>query len=214
MKLLRTILLLPLLLSLHAPETAAQRAGGGAPVPFVGLAIGGSSLPAAFAGCSSDMRSAGEIRAGLSWGTVAVEARGAGLVAGFDDCLIILREELRLPGTFPAVEYPFERGDVHTAAELRVRYAPASSLPLVVAAGAGWLAPQDVPYLATSAGLRTRGRVQFALDLDHSWFRVPYDVVVREYGPYGESGPVLSSERYHDWRAGLGMRLGAEIPLR
>ena len=214
MKLLRSLLLLPLLLTLHPRGVAAQTARGGAPVPFVGLAIGGSSLPAAFAGCSSDMRAAGEIRAGLSFGPVAVEARGAGLLAGFDQCLIMLPEELRLPGTFPAVEYPFERGDAHTTAELRVRYAPPAGLPLVVAGGAGWLAPQDVPYLVTSAGLRTRGRVQVALDLDHSWFRVPYDVVVREYGQYGESGPALSSERYHDWRPGLGVRLGAEIPLR
>lgn len=214
MKLLRTFLVLPLLFVLHPPSAAAQQPRGGAPVPFVGIAMGGSSLPTAFSSCSSDMRSAGEIRAGVSFGAVAVEARGAGLLAGHDLCLLILSEEERVPGTHPAVEYPFERSDAHAAAELRVRYAPPAGLPLVVAGGAGWLSPQDVPYLVTSTGLRTRGRLRFALDLDHSWFRVPYDVVVREYRQYGKPGPPLSSNRRHDWRGGLGVRLGTEILLR
>lgn len=201
-------LLLPLLLALPA---AAQTRG---PVPFLGFAVGGSSLPEAFSGCTSDARSAGEIRAGLSLGRVAVEARGAALLAGYAQCLIILSEEVHLPGIHPAVEYPFERGDAHLAAEMRVRYGLPLGLPLVVAAGAGWLAPQDLPYLVASAGIRTRGRVRVALDLDRNWFRVPYDVVVREFGEHGEPGPALSTNRKHDWRAGLGARLGLEVPLR
>jgi hypothetical protein len=204
----RLLLLLPLLLALPA---AAQARG---PVPFVGVAVGGSSLPEAFSGCTSDARSAGEIRAGLSFGSLAVEARGGALLAGFDQCLIILSEEVYLPGVHPTVEYPFERGDGHLAAEMRVRYSLPAGLPLVVAAGAGWLAPQDLPYLVASAGVRTRGRVRIALDLDRNWFRVPYDVVVREFSQHGEPGPALSTDRKHDWRGGLGVRLGLELPLR
>lgn len=151
MKLPRMSLSLPLLLVLYAGSAAAQQPRTGAPVPFAGLGIGGSSLPIAFAGCSGDMRSTGELRAGVSFGTVAVEGRGAALLAGFTDCLIILPEEQRLPGTFPGVEYPFERSDVHTATELRVRYTPPAGLPLVLAGGAGWLAPQDVPYAGPQA---------------------------------------------------------------
>lgn len=207
----RTAALL-LLLALHPNPSAAQTRGS--PVPFLGAAIGGTSLPDAFAGCTSDARAAGEIRAGLSFGRLAVEARGSALLAGYSQCLILLQEEVRLPGTHPAVEYPFERGDTHTALELRVRHDVPAGLPLVVAVGAGWLAPQDVPYLVASAGYRSGGRVRFAFDVDHNFFRLPYDVVVRHYGQYGDAGPPLSSTRKHDWRSGLGIRAGVEIPLR
>lgn len=205
------LLLIALLLALHPHPSAAQMR---APVPFLGAAVGGTTLPEAFAGCSSDARAAGEVRAGLSFGRIAVEARGSALLGGFDQCLILLDEEVRVPGVHPAVEYPFERGDAHTALELRVRHGLPTGLPLVVAVGAGWLAPQDVPYLVASAGYRTHGRVRVALDVDQSFFRVPFDVVVREYGDRGEVGPALSTDREHDWRSGLGIRAGVEIPLR
>lgn len=202
-------LVLPLLLALPAE---AQKRG---PVPFVGLAVGGSSLPEAFSECTTDARSAGEIRAGVSFGALAVEARGGALLAGFAaECVIILPEETSLPGVHPVVEYPYKRSDAHLSAEMRVRYSLPVGLPLVVAAGAGRIAPQDIPYLVASAGVRTRGRVRVALDVDRSWFRVPFDVVVREFDQHGDAGPALSTTRRHDWRPGLGVRLGLEIKLR
>jgi len=212
MRPIRALLLLPLLLSLHPARAAGQTRGP--PVPYLGVALGASRIPEALAACTSDARAAGEVRAGLSFGRLAVEARGSALLGGFDQCLIILAEEVRLPGIHPAVEYPFKRGDAHTAVEMRVRHDVPGGLPLVVAVGGGWLAPQDVPYLVASAGYRTRGRVRLALDVDHSWFRVPFDVVVREYAVHGGAGPALSTDREHDWRSGLGIRAGAEIPFR
>lgn len=212
MRPIRALLLLPLFLALHPHRAVAQARGG--PVPYLGAALGGTMIPEALAACSRDARAAGEVRAGLSFGQLAVEARGSALLAGFDQCLILLHEEVRMPGIHPAVEYPFERGDAHAALELRVRHGLPAGLPLVVAVGAGWLAPQDVPYVVASAGYRTRGRVRLALDVDQSFFRVPFDVVAREYGEHGGAGPALSSNREHDWRSGLGIRAGVEIPLR
>jgi hypothetical protein len=211
MKPILALLLLSLLLAASPHGAAAQSARGA--VPFLGLAIGGSSLPEAFSGCTSDARAAGEVRTGLSFGRLAVEARGAALLAGYDMCLILLDEETYLPGIHEAVEYPFERGDAHAAVEMRVRHDVPGGLPLVVAVGGGWLTPQDLPYLVASAGYRTRGRVRLALDVDHSWFRVPYDLVVREYDAHGGAGPALSTEREHDWRSGLGIRAGLEVQL-
>lgn len=212
MKAIAALLLLPLLLAASHHGAAAQSARGA--VPFLGLAIGGSSLPEAFSGCTRDARAAGELRAGISFGRLAVEARGAALLGGYDLCLIMLDQEVRQPGVHESVEYPFERGDAHASVEMRVRHDVPGGLPLVVAVGGGWLAPQDLPYLLASAGYRTRGRVRLALDVDHSWYRVPYDLVVREYGAQGEAGPALSTEREHDWRSGLGIRAGVEIRFR
>lgn len=212
MKPLHLLVLGTVLLAAHPQDAAAQGADGRKLEPFVGLAIGGSKVPNAFAGCSPDPRAAGEVRAGLSFGALALEGRAAGLFGGGADCAIILPEELRPSGIHPAVEYPSERGDMHAMTELRVRYALPSGP--VIALGAGRLGPQDAPYLVTSAGFRTGGRVRLALDLDYNRYRVPYDVVVRETDELGESGPALSTTRHHDWRGGLGVRVGTEISLR
>jgi hypothetical protein len=180
--------------------------------PFIGLAVGGSSVPDAFKGCSPDARAAAEARAGIAFGRIGVEGRAGVMLAGFGDCALTLPEEIRAPGVSPGVEYPFTRGDAHSTAELRVRYGlPAG---LLLAAGAGWLAPQDAPYVVTSAGFRTGGRVRLAVDLDYSRYRVRYDVVVRETNDLFETGPALSSTRHHDWRGGLGLRVGTEVSLR
>lgn len=194
------------------PHDAAAQAGGRRLDPFVGLAVGGSSVPDAFKGCSPAPRAAGEMRAGLAFGRIGVEGRAGVMLAGFFDCALTLPEEIRAPGVSPGVEYPFVRGDAHTNAELRVRYGLPAGLLLSV--GAGWLAPQDAPYVVTSAGFRTGGRVRLALDLDFSRYRVPYDVVVRETNERFETGPALSSTRHQDWRGGLGLRVGTEVSLR
>ncbi|MBD0319932.1 MAG: hypothetical protein ICV87_06350 [Gemmatimonadetes bacterium] len=214
MKTLHLLLLASVLLAALPYDAAAQAAGGRKLEPFVGLAAGGSKVPDAFVGCSHDPRVAGEMRAGVALGALALEGRAAGLFGGGADCAVILREELRPPGIHPAVEYPSERGDMHSMAELRVRYELPSDLPFVVALGAGWLAPQDAPYLVTSAGVRTGGRVRLTLDLDYNRYRVPYDVVVRETSELGETGPALASTRHHDWRGGVGLRVGTEVSLR
>jgi hypothetical protein len=77
----------------------------------------------------------------------------------------------------------------------------------------GWLWPQDIPYLVSSVGIRTRSRVRLAVDLDHSWYRVPYDRLISERGPATEGWELVRHHR-HDWRPGVGVRLGVEIPLR
>ena len=210
MKPLHLLLLGSVLLSAHDAAAQVSRRVD----PFLGIAVGGSSVPDAFKGCSPDPRLAAEARAGAAFGAIGVEGRAGVMLAGFGDCALTLPEEIRAPGISPGVEYPFTRGDAHATAELRVRYGLPAGLPFVVAVGAGWLAPQDAPYVVTSAGFRTGGRVRLAVDLDYSRYRVPYDVVVRETNEFYEPGPALSSTRHHDWRGGMGLRVGTEVSLR
>lgn len=214
MKLLHTFLLLPLLLVLHPHNTAAQASRDGALVPFIGFAAAISSLPTAFQGCGGAGHATGELRGGLAWGSLALEGRGALMRSlGIDQCLnmggrVELSEE-----SFTQVIYPFTHSDTHTAVDARLRYALGTRIPLIVAGGAGWFTPQEVPYVLASAGVRTRGQVRLALDVDHSWFRLPYDLVTWAYGERGP-GPELSRAASHEWRTRLAVRLGTEISLR
>ncbi len=203
------------LLTLATGRLTAQAKRSDAPVPFVGFAVGPSSMPDAFKGCGLSPRTAAEIRVGLSRGTAAVEGRGAVMTSRSGGlCQSVLPEEFRQEGDLVSyVEYPFDRSDVHASGEVRLRYTPPTGLPLVVAGGVGWLVPQDIPYLVSSVGLRTGNWVRFALDLDHTWFRVPYDRLISEWAPAKEGWELVRHHR-HDWRPGVGVRLGVEIPLR
>ena len=210
---LRLSAFLPLLTALHAPDAAAQAPRSNGPVPFVGVAAGVSSLPDAFQGCGGAGHATGELRGGISWGPLALEARGAWMASlGLDQCLNLGRIEL-FEGYSTQVIYPFRHSDTHTALDARLRYTTRTRVPLSVAGGAGWFAPQDVPYILASAGVRAPGRIRLALDVDQSWFRLPYDLVTQADGENGP-GPVLSREAAHEWTTGLAVRLGTEIPLR
>ena len=207
--------LLPLVLALSAHEAAAQTERSDGPVPFVGFAVGISSLPRAFQACGDAGHATGELRGGLAWGSLALEGRGAWMTSlGMDQCL-------RLDATgdvsdegYRSVIYPFSHSDAHTAVDARLRYMmPGTRISILMAGGAGWIAPQDVPYVVSSLGFRTRGRVRFALDADQSWFRLRYDLITQARGE-DEPGPVLSRDPSHNWRTGLTVRLGTEISLR
>ncbi len=213
MKLLCTLLLLPPLLGFHSRDIAAQAPYGNAPVPFIGFAAAISSLPTEFQGCGGAGHATAELRGGIAWGSLALEGRGALLQSlGTDLCLNMGRVEL-FEDRYTTAVYPFSHSDTHTALDARVRYTTRTRIPLGIAAGAGWFAPQDVPYILTSAGVRTPGRVRLALDVDQSWFRLSYDLVTRVYGERGP-GAELSRGPAHEWRTGLAVRIGAEIPLR
>ena len=65
--------LLPLLLVLSAHEAAAQAERNDGPIPFVGFAVGISSLPRAFQACGDAGHLTGELRGGVAWGSLALE---------------------------------------------------------------------------------------------------------------------------------------------
>jgi hypothetical protein len=75
---------------------AAQARRNDAPAPFIGFALGPSSMPDALKGCGLGPRAAAEIRVGMSWGTAALEGRGAVMTSrsgGY--CGVVLPEEVR-----------------------------------------------------------------------------------------------------------------------
>lgn len=204
MRLLRTLLPLSLLL---APRAAAAQ------TPFVGLGLGTSGAPDSFNSCREGPMGVADGRAGLLFGRAALDARLSVTSPAGYDCAIAFRDEVYLPGRHTFSEDAFEASDVYALGELRARYDLALPLPISVAAGGGWITPQDLPYALLSAGVRTRGRVRLAAEIDRRWFHVPYDLVVRDVDQYFVPGAALSTEHRHEWRGGVGVRVGAEFTL-
>jgi hypothetical protein len=147
MKLHRTWLLLLPLLGFPL-GVAAQVSHDKGPVPFIGFAAAISSLPTAFQGCGGAGHATGELRGGLAWGVLALEGRGALLRSlGMEQCLNMGGRVELSEDHYTQVAYPFSHSDTHTAMDARVRYTPQTRIPVVIAGGAGWFAPQDVPYV-------------------------------------------------------------------
>jgi hypothetical protein len=181
--------------------------------PFVGFALGVSDIPEVVQGCSPEQRIGADARAGFVRGNFGVELRGGVLgEVGIEDCGV---EDPYVPpdGIHTQRLYPFERGDMHAAVDLRLRYGGTLGLPLLVAVGAGWLTPVAAPALLVGTGFRSRGRIRMALDVERTWFRIPQDVVTREWR---ERRVVreISRERDYDWHPGLNVRVGLEFGLR
>jgi hypothetical protein len=207
-------ILVPLCLLVALP-VAARAQGGGRLVPYAGLAVGGSSLPDAFQGCSPETRVAVDARVGLARGALALEAHLSALGdVGMEDCAVVAMDPYApIDGIHTTMDYRFRGADGHTAGDLRLRLGGTRALPLVVSGGAGWLSPTDVPYLLAAAGVRTGGRVRLALDVERSWYRVEeteYVLEWRDHRPIRE----ISRREQLEWMGGTGVRLGVEYAFR
>ena len=212
----RALLALPLLAV--AVPAAGQEPAQTAPrrAFYVGLALGAHDLPDDFEGCTPQRQATGEVRAGVSLGRFAVEGRVSAMANASEICVDPLGSGLHAPtpdGVHATRDYDYDVGESNETADLRVRYGGVKGFPLTLAAGAGWLEGPDVPYLLTSAGVRTGGRVRLALDVEADWYRVNYRDVSTEW-QNGQVVRIVSDERNGTWWSGVGLRLGAEFPIR
>ncbi len=211
----RTLLILPLVLTLLPAFAVAQAAEALRVVTTVGLAGALSGLPSAVqAGCADALHATGELRVGVSRGRMAMEGRGAWLRSlNSALCLNTGWGVRRLDdGRLVHVVHPFRPSDSHTLMDVRLRAQPRTEIPLVVSAGVGWLAPQSLPMVVGSVGLRTRGPARLTVDLDLSSYRIPFDIV-GDATPV-ENARVRSAEGGGEWRRSVAVRVGTEIALR
>lgn len=209
--LFRPSILIPLALLASAPA-AAQR------TPFLagaqlygGLSLGPQLVPDELqAPCGSESFGAAEARAGVRSGVLALEVRGAAVTElSHVACLDFAPPP---DGVHTERDHAFDRVDPTAAFDARLRFGGTRAVPVVASVGAGRLAGPGVSYVLASLGVRSRGRVRVALDVERDWYRVEYDDVTREY----RGGIVVgegSRERRSAWWDGTGVRLGAEMDL-
>jgi hypothetical protein len=190
-------------------------AAASAQTPYFGAALGVQSMPDDVDACTNAGRTALEARGGLARGAFALEARvtGAAQMTG-DMCLFADNADLFVPanGTFTTVEYPFDRGDGHVAADLRVRWGGTPALPFTLSAGGGYTPTYDLPYVLAGVGVRTGGRLRLAVDVEREWYRVESEVVTTRWE---NSQPVAEISRVSrdEWTAGMGVRVGLELAV-
>lgn len=179
--------------------------------PHLNLMVGVGAAPGEPSPCTRTSFSHLGVTAGAQAGPWGVEGR------------VSLREMRRRticvadwypPEGVQTTRFPdHEPEDSDVATDLRVRVGATPRIPLLVAAGFGrtWL--EGLWYGTAAAGLRTRGRLHLAADVEHTWYRVP----VREMTLEWESGRVvriIEDRREIDWNGATSMRVGLELPLR
>jgi hypothetical protein len=218
MQLLLRPTILASLLALAAAPAAAQGLPSlaGARV-YGGLSVGPQSAPEQFQShCVGGRLAAIEGRAGVSSGLVALEVRGSVMnklgestcyVADFADVLPPPQE-----GVQERREFSYTATDPTAAFDARLRFGGTRAMPLVASVGAGRLAGPDVSYLLASVGVRTRGKIRLALDVERDWYHVTYDDVVREWQG-GQLVSETSSGSGTKWWDGTGVRAGVELNL-
>lgn len=94
-----------------------------------------------------------------------------------------------------------------TDARLRVEFGPW----LVLGLGAGWAWSKDVPYLASSVGVRGGDTVRFGADLEFTSYRIPFRSRTSEFD-HVEEVRVLSRGSFTDWGGAVSLRLLLEVP--
>lgn len=210
------ILLSLLILGTLLPRAAAAQYRA---LPFVGVAAGAGTLPQAFlrnCGTSLGARSSSgsvELRAGTQVGWLTVESRTSfqdKLPLAGDDCFSS-SPPVHDGGVHTDVAYPFEQGSFTTTTIQLGARLPVPAI--LVGAGGGWAWSHGLPFAVIGAGYRRGERVRLGVDAELMLFRVPFDRVTREW----EQAQVLrtiSTEREHEWRTGLALRLAIERVLR
>lgn len=180
--------------------------------PFLGASAGVGSVPTALqdpCGAPSTHVTV-EARAGLERGAFTLETHAL-LQDAVPTVMCVWAPLMREDGVHAERVYPFSRGGI-SAADLRLRYGPRSTAPLVLHGGAGWLVSHDLPYVVAGAGLRSGGRVRLALDVERTEYRIPFDQVWREWRDYRMVGEVRR-EAHRQWEGGWSMRAGVEVRL-
>lgn len=106
-------------------------------------------------------------------------------------------------------EHPRGTGMHVWASDLRLGVEVSRSLGLMASAGVGRMWSHHRSYLAAGVGVRRGDRLRLAVDLETTTFRHGHDVVRRR----AQTSEELGRERFHEWRTGVGFKIGAEVPV-
>ena len=147
--------------------------------PFGSVALGVSQVPEQLLdACSgSNPLYAAEGRAGLRYASFSIEARTT-TQTYFAQVICALDVPVFPDGTHTHVRYPYD-SELLIGSDLRLGYRVVG--PFVLGAGGGWLWSHEVPYALASAGLRTGGRVQLAIDVERQWLRLTEEFTTLEW---------------------------------
>jgi len=190
--------------------------------PFVGLAVGAGGLPITFFnGCvledrfgtlSTSMSASFSI--GVPVGPLSIltqtTANGEAVFGAQDHCVSV--EPAHESGTHVDRLSGVETGFVSTT-DLRLRYEFPMQYPLAASVGGGWVWTQKIPFWTASMGVRTPGRLRWGLDLALERYRMPFELVTREWENL-KVLRVLGQESEREWQGAWQLRLGAEWLLR
>ena len=138
--------------------------------PFGSVALGASHVSEQLLdACSgSNPLYALEGRAGVRYAGLSVEARTT-VQTYFSQVLCPQDVPVFPDGVHTHVRYPYD-SETLIGSDLRLSYHVVG--PFVLGTGGGWLWSHEVPYALASAGLRTGGRVQLAIDLERQWVKL------------------------------------------
>lgn len=192
------------------------------PAPFIGVTVGAGSMPVTFFdGCILEDRF-GEHRPGLSAAfsigvpmgpfTVLTQttANGEAILGADDHCTSV--EPGHESGTHSDRLRGVETGSFSTT-DLRLRFEFPMRYPVVASAGAGWAWTHEIPFWDATVGLRTSGRLRWGLDLAYEGYRMPFELVIREW-ENSNVLQVLRQETVREWQGAWQLRIGAEWSLR
>lgn len=207
-------------LAAAAPAASQRLLSLPRPQVYGGVLVGSQGLPDQLqASCVPKSFAAGEARAGVRSGALALEVRGA-LVRDFDE--EICAYDFDTPDNDPPPPppdgvhaeriYGFDHVTPTAAYDARLRLGATRAVPVSASVGVGRLAGPDVSYVLASLGVRTPGRLRFAAEVERSWYRIEVEDITREWRG-GQPVSVVTRERHTDWWNGTGFRLGLEMDI-
>jgi hypothetical protein len=214
MKLEITACLLTLLVWAPGGLSAQKSARADRPrvVPFVGFAVGTSSIPGTLLPtCSEGLDGstgvlALEARIGFHFGSLQLESRSAYQSE-------YIREMCGIVPITPwsgvhTIQFPRTMSGGFRTTDVRLSYRYArQNASLLLGPGIGRIWSQGVTTVLIGAGFRAGGRLQFALDADLALYPVVWDVHTAEWN----SGHVIreiTRDKFTDWKSGTSIRIG------
>lgn len=189
--------------------------------PHFGFALGLGAVPRAFEpncvdGWDGHTTSASvEVRGGLRWGRLGVEARTApwteiGL-SGAADC--ITRDPVFSDGTHTVRSSPIDRGpfvmtDIRGYYVLRLQ-----PVEWQVSAGGGWVWSRGVPTLVFGTGIRFGSDLRGVIDAEFSSYRIPWDETTEVWFD-AERVRTIDSTSEKLWQRAFSIRVGLEVAVQ
>lgn len=153
---------------------------------------------------------AADARGGVWWSAVGVQARvTAEAEVGNELCPMVPR--IQGDGIHTERLYA-KHAPGMLAGDLRLILTPPAAALLRFGLGGGWSGSHAVPYLIASLGLRTGRCVGAVLDLERTWFRVPWERVTAEWQG-GVPVREIQRETGRHWPGGWAVRAGARLRL-
>ena len=190
-------------------------------VPFVGLSVGSGQAPEVLLDRCSDRVTASapqaaiEMRGGLDVERLAVEAfarvSGSGFPSG-GRAACFSSGSVRYESGIHEDRSALVPSEGISTLGLRLGYR-LPAIPVVLLAGAGWAANQELPVLGLGGRIQSRGDWRVAVAAQRDMYRVSTEVVTQEWRDR-EVVRRVSRRRDDAWMGGWTLDLGVEHVLR